>query len=865
MRAIGLRCEHREDMPCIDDPAPRLSWYLESDEADQWQTGYRIVVEHDAGTLWDTGMVDGSTSVDVAYAGSPLPAGALCSWRVQVRDRDGRISDWSEPARFHVALASWTGSWIRRDRRHDPGVPVPGDGGEVDPDDEMLGQLPPCPHLRRSFELRAGIARATLYATARGLLCMELNGARVGDAVLTPGWTDYHARIEYATHDVTHLLRPGANALSAVLGDGWYAGMVGFDPRRRGNHYGREPELLCELHVEYADGTREVIASDARWEATTGPLVYSDLLMGERYDARRRPGPWHPVATRPRDGTRLVPQRAQPIRVTEELRPVTVVRQGPGSHMVDFGQNVVGWARLAVTGERGARVHLRFAEALEPDGSLHVANLRSARQLDTYVLDGTRREVFEPSFTFHGFRYVEVTGVDEFELTGRVVHSDTPRSGWFECSNELVNQLWRNVNWSQRGNFISVPTDCPQRDERLGWLADAQVFLPTASLNMDVAAFMTKWGYDILDAQSPDGAFPDVAPRLIAEREGAPAWGDAGVIVPWTLWRRYGDRRVLERHWPAMERYMDYLLRHNPDLLWTARRGNDYGDWLSVGADTPREVLATAYWAYDALLMSEMADELGLPDRAEHYRRLRAGVCAAFNAAYVGEDAYIEGDTQTVYVLALHMGLLPEEARSRAAERLVDGIRRNGGHLTTGFVGVGLLCPTLSEAGHGDLAHELLTRDTFPSWGYSIRHGATTIWERWDGWTEDRGFQTPAMNSFNHYSLGSVGQWLYEYVAGIRAAKPGYEHVLIAPEPGELEWARATYRSVRGPIASAWRRDGDTFSLDVEVPPNVTATVRLPTGETHEVGSGRRTFTAAWGGEPSSDGQLVRARPGTQL
>jgi alpha-L-rhamnosidase len=570
------------------------------------------------------------------------------------------------------------------------------------------------------------------------------------------------------------------------------------------------------------------------------------------------------VLTRARDGVPLVTQRAQPVRVTEELRPVSIQRRAPGTHIVDFGQNMVGWARLAIRGERGARAQMRFAEILDPDGSLHLNNLRTARQLDSYVLAGEAEEVFEPRFTFHGFRYVEVTGVDEFELTGRVVHSDTPRTGRFECSDELVNQLWRNINWSQRGNFISVPTDCPQRDERLGWLADAQVFMPTASLNMDVAAFMTKWGDDILDAQLPNGSFPDVAPRLLAEREGAPAWSDAGIIVPWTLWRRYGDRRLLERHWSAMERYMAYLLRHNPDLLWTAQRGNDYGDWLSVGEQTPREVLATAYWAYDALLMSEMADELGLRNRAEHYGRLRAGIRAAFNAAYVGDDAYIEGDTQTVYLLALHMGLLPEEVRARAAERLVENIRRNGGHLTTGFVGVGLLCPTLSECGYGDVAHELLTQDTFPSWGYSIRHGATTIWERWDGWTEDRGFQTPAMNSFNHYSLGSIGQWLYEYVAGIRTVTPGYERVLIAPEPGPLEWAHATYRSVRGPITSAWRQDEDTFSLDVEIPPNVTATVVLPDGETHEVGSGRRSFSAPRAGR-GSERELVRARPGAQL
>jgi alpha-L-rhamnosidase len=496
---------------------------------------------------------------------------------------------------------------------------------------------------------------------------------------------------------------------------------------------------------------------------------------------------------------------------------------------------------------------------LEDDGSLHVANLRTARPQETYVLRGGGREAFEPRFTFHGFRYVEVQGAAEVPaLVGRVVHSDTPPTGRFECSSDLVNQLWRNVTWGQRGNFLSGPTDCPQRDERLGWLADAQVFLPSAALNMDVAAFITKWGDDILDAQSPDGAYPDVAPRLGAERDGAPAWGDAGIIVPWTIYERYGDIRILERHWDAMERYLAYLVRHNPDLLWRSRRHNDYGDWLSVEADTPREVLATAYLAYDAKLMARIAGALGRDDRELHYESLYRDVVMAFNRAYVGEDGSIEGDTQTVYLLALHMDLVPEELRERVAERLVADIERHDWHLTTGFIGVGLLCPVLTEAGYADVAHRLLLNETFPSWGYSIRHGATTIWERWDGWTEQGGFQTPLMNSFNHYSLGSVAQWLYEYVAGIRPAKPGYEHVLVAPNPGPLEWARASYRSVRGPITSAWRQDGDVFRLDVEIPANVTATVVLPGGECFEVGSGRRSFSA-------SQRELVRARPRAQL
>jgi alpha-L-rhamnosidase len=843
MHPVGLRCEHRTDTPCIDDRAPRLSWSLESAEAGKRQTAYRIRVERNGETLWDTGRVESSNSVDVVYAGLPLPDASEFAWAVQVWDEAGVASDWSASARFRTGPAEWTAQWIARDHRYDPGMPVPGTEEELDESDLMTRRLLPSPYFRRAFDLAAEVRRATLYVTAHGVLEVSVNGARVGDAVLAPGWTDYRERVEYAAHDVTALLRAGENELSAIVGDGWYAGFVGFDARRAGNHYGVEPELLCELHIERADGAREIVASDKDWTWTDGPIVYSDLLAGERYDARRELGPWHPVAIQPRDGAQLVPERGQPIRVTENVQPVATTKRAPGVHIVDLGQNMVGWVRLHVHGERGTQVGLRFAEMLEPDGSLHLANLRTARQQDFYVLSGEGEEVWEPRFTFHGFRYVEVTGIDEFELTGRAVHSDTPRSGQFECSDELVNQLWRNINWGQRGNFLSVPTDCPQRDERLGWLADAQVFLPTATLNMDVAAFITKWGDDVLDAQLPEGAYPDVAPRLLFEREGAAAWSDAGVIVPWVIWHRYGDTRLIERHWDAMERYMAYLLRNNPDLLWTARRGNDYGDWLSVGAHTPRDVLATAYWAYDAKLMAEMGAAIGRD--VERYERLGAGIVAAWQRAYLGEDAYIEGDTQTAYLLALHMDLLPEDQRARAAERLVENIERHDGHLTTGFVGVGLLCPTLSEMGYSDVAHRLLLNDTFPSWGYSIRHGATTIWERWDGWTAETGFQTPMMNSFNHYSLGSVGQWLYEYVGGIRAGKPGYEHVIIAPDPGQLEWARTEYRSVRGRIVSAWRRDGDTLRLEVETPPNVTATVILPGNEGVEIGSGRHTFTAA--------------------
>ena len=391
-------------------------------------------------------------------------------------------------------------------------------------------------------------------------------------------------------------------------------------------------------------------------------------------------------------------------------------------------------------------MRLRFAEMLEEDGSLHVANLRTARPQETYVLRGGGREVFEPRFTFHGFRYVEVQGPAEApDLVGRVVHSDTPWTGRFECSSDLVNQLWRNVTWGQRGNFLSVPTDCPQRDERLGWLADAQVFLPSAALNMDVAAFITKWGDDILDAQSADGAYPDVAPRLGAERDGAPAWGDAGIIVPWTIYERYGDVRILERHWDAMERYLAYLVRHNPDLLWRSRRNNDYGDWLSVGADTPREVLATAYLAYDAKLMARIARRARDERTARRTTRRCTGTSSPRSTARTSaRTASSKATRRRSTCWRCTWIWSPDELRERVAERLVADIERHDWHLTTGFIGVGLLCPVLSEAGYADVAYRLLLNETFPSWGYSIRHGATTIWERWDGWTEERGFQTAA-------------------------------------------------------------------------------------------------------------------------
>jgi hypothetical protein len=502
-----------------------------------------------------------------------------------------------------------------------------------------------------------------------------------------------------------------------------------------------------------------------------------------------------------------------------------------------MGQNFAGWVRLKIKGKAGTKIVLRFAEMLNPDGSIYTKNLREARCTDKYILAGKGEEIWQPSFTFHGFRYVEVTGYpgkpSPDAITGIVVHSDAPVVGSFECSNPMVNQLWRNIVWSQRGNFIEVPTDCPQRDERLGWTGDAQIFARTATYNMDVAAFFTKWLVDLEDAQTKEGAFPDVAPHKVAMGSGVAAWGDAGVICPWAIYQVYGDRRVIERHYESMQKWIAYLQKNSKDLL---RPAHGYGDWVSIGSNTPKDVIATAYFAYSTRLLSKMAAAIGKSEDAKKYETLFQQIKDAFNKAYVSDDARIKGETQTCYLLGLYFDLLPEDKREPAAKHLVADLRKRNWHLSTGFVGLSYLLPTLTQMGHLDIAYRLLNNDTFPSWGYSIKNGATTIWERWDGWTEEKGFQDPGMNSFNHYAFGSVGRWLFGIVAGIDTEESGYKRIIIRPQPGGgFSYANASYKSIHGKIVSDWKIKGDMFTLKVTVPANTTATVYVPARDAESV------------------------------
>lgn len=839
-----LRTEYLVNPLGIDFERPRLSWELTSERRGGVQRAYHIIVAADPeslrrgeGDLWDSGRIESGKTVQIVYDGAPIASRQRAWWQVRVWDGGDIPSAWSEIAFWERGigkLTEWKANWIAM-----PGLTPDPDLAET----RELDALLPVPLFRRSFPVSQKVVRARLYASARGVYEARLNGAKVGDHQLAPGWTDYDKRVQVQAFDVTDAIQQGENVLGAMVGTGWYAGYVGFEPGAR--HYGTTPQWLAQLHIDYADGTSDVVATDDIWRSNVGPLRYSDFLMGEYYDATRElPGwdvagfddsAWCDMSVQNKNATPLVGEPAEPVRAQDEIVPIARAEPEPGVFIFDLGQNIAGWVKLKASGAAGTMIKLRFAEILNPDGSLYITNLRSARATDTFVLGGNGQEVFEPRFTWHGFRFVEVggyPGTPEIDaITGVVVGSDTKPVGAFTCSDELANQLQRNIVWGQRGNFLSIPTDCPQRDERLGWLGDAQVFVGTAVGNMDVAAFFTKWMQDVVDAQSEAGAFSDVAPRLVDLSDGAPAWGDCGVIVPWTIWKTYGDTRIIERHWDAMERWMDWLLNANLDLLWKNNRNHDFGDWLSIGADTSKELIGTAYFAYDAKLMAEMAAAIGREYEVGRYRRLHEDIAAAFRAAYVHADGTIEGNTQTVYCLALHFGLLPQELRGKAAAHLVAGIQAKGGHLSTGFVGVSYLCDVLTNNGYPEIAYQLLHATTFPSWKYSILQGATTIWERWDGWTEEKGFQDPGMNSFNHYSLGSVGEWLRKTVAGIDNVPDGagFEQILIRPVLDDsLAFAEGRYDSIHGTISSRWGRTGNGVSYTVTIPANTSAELWLP-------------------------------------
>ncbi|TXN31393.1 family 78 glycoside hydrolase catalytic domain [Lacisediminihabitans profunda] len=714
------------------------------------------------------------------------------------------------------------------------------------------------PLLRKDFTVAKHVTAARVYASALGVYELSINGARVGDESLAPGWTDYSKRIDYQTYDVTALVQKGANTIAAMIANGWYSGNIAsFGP----HHYGTTPALIAQLRIDFSDGTHQWVATDDSWKSTKGPLVSSDIIDGENYDARQLPvnwsspkgstASWTPVDVGSDAATALLePQSDEPVRVTAK-RPATLLAKQPtnGAWLYDMKQNMVGVMSLKLTGVAGQKVRIRYGEMLNPDGTLYTANLRSAKATDYYTFATTGTEDYVPKFTYHGFRFVEVTGLATApaasNLTGLVLGTDLQKTGTLTTSNAMLNQLQSNITWGQRGNFLSIPTDTPARDERLGWMGDINVFAPTASYNSGTLSFLSKWLQDVRDSQHADGDYPGVAPDPIGIGGGS-GWADAGITVPNTLWTAYGDTGVIREGWASMKKFMDYVQGQSGASLIRTQGG--YGDWLNLDDPTDQSLIGTAYFASDARMMSQMASAIGETADAARYAQLEKDVTASFLSHYLSADGTMAGNSQTAYALSIGLGLVPADRLAQVGDRFVARVAAKNYHLSTGFIGTPWLLPALTATGHSDVAYRLLLNKDYPSWGYEVASGATTMWERWDSLKPDGTFGDVGMNSFNHYAYGAVGNWMYQNIGGISSASAGYKTSVIAPNVGGgLTTGAGSFDSVYGTVASNWAVTSEGMTLDATVPMNTTSTIRIPAISRWAVTEGGRPLDSVAG------------------
>lgn len=812
---VRLRSDRLVNPLAVPSARPRLSWFVEG-EAEA------VRVEVDG--RWDSGWIEGNPG-HVDYAGEPVEPFGRATWRVTVRVPGG-AEVVSEDAFWEAGPAEWTAPFIEGDRRGGPRSPAPS------------------PRFAKTIRIDGDVKSARLAVTALGTHDTTIGGAAVSDECLAPGWTDYRHRLSYRVHDVTSLLKSGENEIASVVGDGWWCGHVEWRPREK---YGVRPAFSAILHVKYADGRTEEIVTDESWTVAYGPILRADCIMGQIEDRRQdwTPGRLSTVAP----PVAPTPAPHEPVLPTIELPALSidVKREWPQDrYIVDFGQNLTGRVRIRLRGKKGDTVRLRYAEILTKNqtGDLYRDNLRTAEAIDHVTL-GEDEEFFEPKHTFHGFRYMDVAGLatplQKQDVVAVVHHSDYPWTGTWESDDDLLNKLWKNIGWGWRGNTVDLPTDCPQRDERLGWTGDAQVFAETSMYLSDAGAFWRKYVRDLIDSQLPDGGIPSVAPQAdVVGTDGGPAWSDVIIVAPWTVWTMTGDDAILREAWPTMVRFMEFLQNTSVDGIRKGIPGQHqgYGDWLSVNAETPLELMGTAFWAYDAKLMAECARHLG--EDAGRWESTADSVTKAFRRRYVTEDGLVGSGSQTSYLLPLRFGLLEERHIPIAVQAMVDDMGKRGWKLSAGFVGSPYLCRVLEEGGRLDVAYKLLHQKGWPSFLYAVTQGATTIWEHWDGWTEEKGFQGPGMNSFNHYAYGAVGAWMMDTVAGIRL---GFDGFTIRPRPGgELGRVSATVDGPRGRVTSSWERVGEGYAYRIEVGPGVRARVELPGREPSEVGPGVHEF-----------------------
>lgn len=824
---------------------PQFGWAIESNKKQVFQKAYWLQIAEDemfSQMLYDSGNIESEESAHVFVEGVSLRSAKKYYVRVKITDNYGEISSWSSTAYFITALLSqeeWIGKFVSGESEEDA--------------DNSEGT-----YVRKNFTLKGKVKSAYAFTTALGLYKWYLNGVKVGTDEMAPGWTSYHKRLLYQTYDVTDLLLPGENTAGASLGAGWYKGKMGFIGER--NNYGKQTAFLCQIHITYEDGATEIVVTDDSWKASDSPILFSEIYDGELYDARlEQEGwdensfdskEWRMVNITVCDKSILTAQSGCRVKEIEPVPAKRIFTTPQGERVIDFGQNMTGWIHVTVQGRKDEKVELNCFEVLDSSGNVYLDNLRGAKETLTYICKDANKTEYHPSFTFQGFQYAQIASYPgELEIenfTAYAVHSEMESTGTFQCSNPDINQLQHNILWGLKGNFLDVPTDCPQRNERVGWTGDAQIFCRTASYLVNTYTFFSKWLKDLAADQTPEGGVPHVVPDIVSGREGndwllgqgthsAAAWADAAVINPWTLYLTYGDKEIIREQYESMKAWINFMRTHAVDGIWNYKL--QFGDWVALDAEegsyfgaTPNDLTCTAYYAYSTGLFAKMAGIIGREEDKVKYQALYEEIVESFQNHFFDETGKITANTQTAHIVALYFNLVPEKYKKQTAERLVKLLEKENGHLVTGFVGTPYFCHALSQNGYVKEAYNLLLKDDFPSWLYQVKMGATTVWEHWDGLKPDGTMWSPDMNSFNHYAYGAIGEWLYRVCAGIEIdeEQAGYKHAIIRPRMGgDLSYVKASYCSIYGKVTVHWEQECDKVKLTVTIPPNTTASIQL--------------------------------------